>query len=272
MMEQSDEEESEEEMDEQEEEEEDEEVVYEIEMSDDDEEEEMEMEDYSEEMMGEDESYDYKKSMKAETKEMAIEHTFGVQINGLINQVLNFSNTTQTTSTNPYLFTYNINSIKSGWGLRCGLGYVYNASGTNDGVTTRTTNINDIHARLGIEKKFKLSEKWSSGVGLDFVYNNNSDNSSAKTVSFDTVTTKTKTTVSNIGGGAMAWLRYNITKNIQIGTETSLNYTTGTQKIWVQNTSNFGGVITQPDPTETNDKQSNASINLPIVFYLSVRF
>ena len=44
-------------------------------------------------------------------------HYVGVQVNGLIRQVLNFSNTTPTAPLNPYLLIYSLNH-KSGWGLR----------------------------------------------------------------------------------------------------------------------------------------------------------
>ncbi len=198
------------------------------------------------------------------------EHQVGVQINGLINQVFNFSNTTPATSTNPYLLTYNINSVKSGWGLRVGLGYTYGANSTNNGVNTNTSNINDGHFRLGIEKRFKLADNWTAGAGADFVYNTNNDNTTATTIAFDTVTTTTKTVVSSYGGGVMAWLRYNVTKNLTIGTETSFYYTTGKQKITIDINSTNSTTL-QP-PSVTDNKVSNGAIALPIVFYLAVKF
>lgn len=196
------------------------------------------------------------------------EHVIGVQINGLINQVFNFSNTTPAANANPYLLTYNITSVKSGWGLRVGIGYNYNSSSTNDNINFTTTKLNDIHARIGIEKRFKLEGKWSAGAGLDFVYNSNDDNTNTETFQIDTVTTNTKTTVSSYGGGIMGWLRYSITKNLTLGTETSFYYVTGNQK---NNYSTTENKIVIP-PTQTSNNLSTGTISLPIVFYLAVKF
>ncbi len=203
-------------------------------------------------------------------KEKLCDQFLGVQVNGLIRQVFNFNNSTAATEVNPYLLTYNINSRKTGWGLRASIGYNYNSSGTNDGITTRTSKLNDLHFRLGVEKSFKLSEKWSAGAGIDLIYNYNDDNTSASTISFDTVTTNTKTTISSYGGGAMGWLRYNLTKNITIGTESSFYVTTGNQKITVETI-----VAHNPNntpPTDSDNKVSFGTISLPVVFYLSVKF
>src|SRR4051812_9818028 len=100
-------------------------------------------------------------------------HYLGVQINELIRQVFNFNNTTST-NTNPYLLTYNINNRK-GWGLRLGLGYNYQSFTDDDGITRKTTDLNDLRSRLGIEKLFRLSDKWTAGAGMDAVLNHNDD-------------------------------------------------------------------------------------------------
>ena len=202
--------------------------------------------------------------------EKMVDHIIGVQLNGLINQVFNFSNTTQASSVNPYLFTYNVNSRKTGWGIRVGVGYNYNSSSTNDNINVVTTKLNDLHARLGIEKRFQLSGNWSAGVGLDFVYNANNDNTNAQTISSDTITTNTKTVYSNYGGGAMGWLRYNLTKNLVIGTETSFYYTTGYQKITYTFKESSNPNTTAPSVSD--NKLSQGTMNMPIVFYLAVKF
>src|SRR3954467_12047876 len=89
-------------------------------------------------------------------KDKKLQHEVGVQLNELVRQVFNFSNTAST-NTNPFLVTYSINSVKSGWGARVGFGYDYESITTDDGVTMRTSNLNDLHSRLGIEKMFTLS-------------------------------------------------------------------------------------------------------------------
>ena len=130
---------------------------------------------------------------------LQVDQYVGVQLNGLIRQVFNFNNSTASTTVSPYLLTYNINSRNSGWGLRIGVGYSYNSTATDDGITATTTRINDLQLRLGIEKAFKLSEKWSAGIGIDGVFNTNNDNTTNITKSAasfsapgDTTTTTTK--------------------------------------------------------------------------------
>ena len=207
-------------------------------------------------------------------EKMQVDQFVGVQLNGLIRQVFNFNNSTSSTNVNPYLLTYNINSRKSGWGLRLGVGYTYNSNSTDDGITATTTKTNDLQLRLGIEKAFKLSDKWSAGAGIDGVYNSNNDNTSNMVRSSgDTSTTAIKTVGSSYGGGAMAWLRYNITERVLIGTEASFYYTTGKQKNTIDQTDNplGGGGITTTETT-SNPTSSQGTFSSPIVFYLTVKF
>ena len=207
-------------------------------------------------------------------QEKMFEHSIGVQLNPLIRQVLNFNNSTTATNANvsPYLVTYNINLKKTGWGLRIGGGYNYSSVKNDDGVTATNTKLNDVQLRVGIEKAFTLSPKWSAGAGLDFVYNSNDDNNVAVTTSFDTITTTTKTTTSSYGGGPMAWLRYNITEKILIGTETSFYYLTGKDKITVTTTiTDFSGSSNSSD-SKTDNKVASGTFTLPVAFYVIVKF
>ncbi len=202
-------------------------------------------------------------------KEKKYEHVVGVQLNSLIRQVFNF-NGTPATDANPYLITYNMNSIKSGWGFRFGGGFVSNNSSNSDGITSRTTKINDLHLRLGVEKAFKLTYRWTTGVGLDLVLNNNDDHTTSITHSFDSVTVNTSDVISSYGGGAMAWLRYSFTKNIAIGTEASMYYITGNEKQSVETI--FSHSQNQQPAVKTDNKLSQGNFNVPVVFYLSVKF
>ena len=205
-------------------------------------------------------------------KEKMFEHYVGVQMNSLIKQVFNFSSSTTSVNNNPYLITYNINSIKSGWGLRLGAGYNYNAKTVIDNSGTSTTSdINDLQVRLGVEKAFKLSEKWSTGVGIDLAYNSNDDKTTAITHSFDTTTTLTHSVSSSYGGGAMAWLRYNITNRILVGTETSFYYMKGKNTRTTSVQSSQGGNTSTSDDNK-DDKPASATFSLPVVLYLIVKF
>ena len=208
-------------------------------------------------------------------KNKDVEQYVGVQINGLIKQVLNFNSSTNSTALNPYLLNYSINSKRTGWGLRLGVGYTYNSNYNNDGITETTNKINDLHMRLGIEKMFKLSDKWSAGVGLDFVSDMNNDNTKTTVSSGDTVTTEIKDIISNFGGGAMGWLRYHLTERILIGTEASYYFVSGTDKrtIDVTQTINFGsGSSKSTTETSTKPTITTAGFSSPVVFYLIVKF
>ena|ERR1022692_2585125 len=103
------------------------------------------------------------------------------------------------------------------------------------------------------------------------------DVTSTTVKSGDTTTTATKTVISSYGGGPMAWLRYNVTDKILIGTEASFYYVTGTQNTTVDVTTTtfsgggFGSVTTT---TETTSKPtvSQGTFTSPIVFFIMVKF
>lgn len=211
------------------------------------------------------------------TKERTHNHYVGVQLNGLIRQAINFNSNTNTTPVNPYLLTYSVNSIKSGWGIRAGVGYTYNSSTVNDGITKTVIKINDVQARVGIERRFMLSRKWSAGAGLDGLISNNDHHTVATIHSFDTTTTSTKSKLPAYGGGAMGWLRYNISDRISIGTEASFYYLTGTEdnelkvtKKVQSNTPPFT-VTTVTTVTKSKPKFSQGTFSSPIVFYLVIK-
>jgi len=210
-------------------------------------------------------------------KDPAMDQYIGVQMNDLIRQVFNFNNSATTPIANPYLLTYNINMKKTGWGLRAGVGYNYASTSTNDGITAATTKLNDLQFRIGIEKAFKLSSKWSAGAGLDFLYNTNNDNTSSTVSSTDTVTTVNKTVSSSYGGGPMAWLRFRVSEHVLIGTETSFYYTTGKQKNTIDITEPTvdplsGQSFTSTTETVTNPTLSQGTFTVPVAFYLIVKF
>lgn len=201
----------------------------------------------------------------------------GVQVNELIRQVFNFDdNSDNNTLRNPYLLVYSINSVKNGWGLRAGLGYNYRSFSENDGVTKRETKINELRARLGVEKSFSLSERWSTGIGVDGVIDYDNNKTTAVVQSFDTTTTVTSTKATRLGGGAMGWLRYSITSRILIGTETSFYYKSGDEKQTISITRRD---FSQPPPpryittvTKSNTTSSEGSLNVPVAFYLIIKF
>jgi len=205
-----------------------------------------------------------------------VDQFVGVQLNGLIRQVFNFNNSTASTIVSPYLLTYNINSKRTGWGLRLGVGYNYTSTASNDGITATTNRQNDLQLRVGIEKAFELGEKWSAGAGIDVVLNTNNDNTTTtvSTAGFgDTTTTANKAVGSSYGGGPMGWLRYAITPRVLIGTEASFYYTTGMQKSTIDITTdpNGNGAFSTTETT-SSPKTSAGTFTLPVAFYLIVKF
>lgn len=208
-------------------------------------------------------------------KEKKFDHQVGVQVNGLIRQVFNFSNNNPALD-NPYIVFYSINLRKSGWGLRVGGGFNNRFVAENDGIVENESTIKNINARLGIEKSFKLSDKWTTGVGVDGVYGNDYNKTYTVTRSFDTVTVRAKTTTKDYGGGVMAWLRYAITDKILLGTETSFYQRFGTLAQDVTITTSENNIFPGGGSTTTTSKQEHklneGIINLPIAIYLIVKF
>jgi hypothetical protein len=203
-------------------------------------------------------------------KEKSADMYIGVQLNGLVRELFNLNGSTTSANNNPYLFTYSINSRKTGWGLRLGVGYNYNFFSTNDGITQTDNNINDLQLRLGVEKMIQLSKKWSACGGIDLVLNNNDDHTTTTVNSspgFPGTVTDTKTNTMTYGGGPQGWLRYHITDRVLIGTEASFYYTTGKEKKSISINTGTGGV-NQPDE---DNNVSQGSFNSPIVLFLFVK-
>jgi len=201
-----------------------------------------------------------------------IQHHVGVQINELIRQVFNFNNSTTSTNNNPYLLVYSVNSVKKGWGGRLGIGYTYRSFTDDDGVNRKESNINSMQLRLGAEKAFRLSEKWSVGVGLDALYNRDNNDTRSTTKAFDTTLTVTTTKIQSYGGGAMGWLRYAVTDKVVIGTETSFYYVTGNQKQDISIASkSFGQPVTTTSSKIDNDVEEGV-FRMPVAIYLLIRF
>lgn len=201
-----------------------------------------------------------------------LEHHVGVQVNELVRQIFNLGNAP--TVTNPYWLTYNIHHIKTGLGIRLGGGYTVQTFANEDGITKRTTDINKMNVRLGVEKIFKLSGRWTTGAGLDGIYGTDYNNTESNVRSFDTTTTTTITKINSIGGGAMCWLRYNVTKNIVLGTEMSFYYTGSNkeQTVTITDRTNTFPTKIVTTTTKLDSKNTQGVFSLPMVLYLFIRF
>lgn len=133
-----------------------------------------------------------------------------------------------------------------------------------------------LQARLGAEKAFRLSNKWTAGVGIDGLYNMDNNYTRSVTRGFDTTTTVTDSDISSFGGGAMGWVRYNITDNIQLGTEASFYYVTGDQTQSISITrrvnSGIGGGSWSTTVTKVDNQVSEGLFRMPVALYLIIRF
>lgn len=202
-------------------------------------------------------------------------HYVGVQSNLLIRQVLNLSGNTATTN-NPYLFTYAINNRK-GWGLSAGLGLITSNTSTSDltgSFDKRTTQ--NFNLRLGVEKRFVLHQKWNALVGVDGLINKNKSTSDVKTVQIfgvtNTSTNTTKNENNGIGGAIRAALSYSITPRIQLGTETSLAFTSGKEKFSGSTFSDDGFGNINSTSTSNTSKVSGFNMNVPTAFFVILKF
>lgn len=208
-------------------------------------------------------------------KKKIFDHAIGVQMNELVRQVFNFNNSTANNLNNPYLLYYSMTHAKTGVGIRAGVGYNVQNFTNDDGITKSETNNDVLNARFGFEKTFKLSGRFSAGIGVDGLYSTDMNKTVTKVIGLDTVITTVKTNIDQIGGGAMGWLRYNVNNNVQIGTETSFYYQTGDKKQDIKVVTirrvGGGGVATSTE-TNTEGKESNGVFRVPVVFYLLIKF
>lgn len=204
-------------------------------------------------------------------------HQVGVQVNELFKQIFNFNGTA--VNTNPYLFIYSINSTRSGWGLRTGVGYNYQAITTDDGITKKTSELNDLRLRVGGEKMFVLSRKWTTGIGADAVLNYNDDYTKTMVRTTDSVTTESNSRIAAWGGGPMGWIRYHISDHVLIGTEGSFYLTTGTEKSDVAITrrqyipgpgGGYYGLVTTR--SSGDNKRTEGTLSVPIAIFIVVKF
>lgn len=204
-------------------------------------------------------------------KQKRFHHQVGVQVNELIRQVFQFGNGSTSANNNPYLLVYHINTLKGGWGARLGVGYTYRSFTDNDAVNKRESDINNMQLRLGIEKAFQLSGKWTVGIGVDGLYNTDNNKTISTTKAQDTSVTVSTTEVRSMGGGAMGWLRYNLTDYIVLGTETSFYYLSGDQKQDISIARRgFNQVTTST--SKTDNKTSEGVFRIPVALYLLIRF
>lgn len=200
-------------------------------------------------------------------------HTLNVQINPLLRQLLTIGQVEADNT--PFLLNYHINSVKSGWGLRTGMGLNYVQLKDNDGITSRNSGLTEYAVRLGLERRQALGKRWEGGYGLDGVMLRDENSTRTVVASFDTVTTESNSNITRIGGGLMLWLRFKVSEHVLIGTESSLYYQRGTLKEDVTVTRKD---FTQPGAPKTTVQNKFSTtltelpFRVPVSLYINIRF
>lgn len=147
----------------------------------------------------------------------------GIQANLLIQQFISF-NSNASINTNPYIFSYSKNDIKTGVGFVFGTGLNVNENSSNDGVSAVNVRNANVTFRIGYEKKYFQDQKFIPFWGIDFgiggVYNRVE---SSLNQSFNTATTVSETTKLFMGPAFRAGLCYTLSKHILLGTEFFFN-------------------------------------------------
>ena len=173
---------------------------------------------------------------------------------------------------NPYLLTYSMNNKETGWGIRAGIGSSSVSSSSAAISSSTVTDNTDLQLRLGVEKTFYITDKWTAGCGFDAKINYSNDKLSSNYQNqVDSTLTTTTTKLLTYGGGVFGKINFHLSKRILIGTEASIYYVTGTNNQTVDYTRTYNRY---PMSTESKSQPgfSRESINLPIVVYLLLRF
>jgi hypothetical protein len=195
----------------------------------------------------------------------------GVQANQLIRQILNFSNSNSVID-NPYLFTYSVNSKKTGVGFSSGLGFSVSNTLDGDPSNRRETNINNLSLRVGVEKKSYIAKRWLISWGVDIIHDN-FKNETTNTQIFDLTNPSnksvftTKTTTSVWGIGPRFTLNFKVSNRIMLGTEANYYYRSGTTSL--KASSNNQGNISN---SENSNDFTRFQFTVPAVIYLMVTF
>jgi len=209
-------------------------------------------------------------------------HYIGFQVNELLKQIINLNNS-NTAVDNPYIVTYSINMLKNNWGLHAGFGFNYNKKIDTESQINRETRVNDLSWRVGIIKRFKISNRFEVGTALDFIASRNIDKTVTVTVTANgsqkdsTVTTVTSK-ATGIGGGPQVSLAFHITDHLLVGTEASLYFFSEKQKKNILNVNTTIDVFNNNDKTITTSNLNTGTdtddftINLPVAIFLIVKF
>jgi hypothetical protein len=183
-------------------------------------------------------------------------HYIGVQANQLFRQIFNFGGSTSPVN-NPYLFTYAVNSVNTGWGFNAGFGYTHQEVRNEDPFNPIQTTIDDFFIRLGVERKVAIGEKWMTSYGLDIL------RESEKNVTEIGIPQpgrfETQTRNRGAGIGLRFTLNYHISEKVLLGTEATYYHK------WIKDTRTGTNM---PDNTE---KSKDFTFRVPVALFLILK-
>src|SRR6218665_2368224 len=82
----------------------------------------------------------------------------GIQTNLLLQQFISFNSNTSI-NTNPYVFSYAKNNIRTGSGFAFGTGFNLSENSTNDGVSSVNVQNINVTIRVGYERKYLQKQR-----------------------------------------------------------------------------------------------------------------
>jgi hypothetical protein len=208
-----------------------------------------------------------------EPKDKRFEHYVGVQINPLLRQLLTIG--TMPSVNNPFLLNYSLNNAKSRWGIHAGVGFNFIQLKNNDDITDRKTMITNVSSRIGLDRYFDLSPRWQVGFGIDGIYQLSENITNTQVVSFDTIDVENRLTTQRSGGGLRGFARFKLSERIMLGTESTLYYQFGFNKIESKVTSrdfNQPGAPKVTVSTSNVEQLIESQFSLPVVIYLAFKF
>lgn len=209
-------------------------------------------------------------------KEKMFDHFVGVQANLLIQQIFNFGEPNDVN--NPYLIKYTLRHNETGLAFNAGFGI--NASTSENDEGFKRTN-DGYDSRFGIGYQKTIGSKIEVGVGADFLYGYQAEETFSIQVitSFgttdSTITTSTNK-VTSVGGGLQASFSYVFAKRFLVGTEMSFYYTKVTDKFNVTSEAHFiqNGLDPSISINATNESADGTELKfqVPIAIFIAFKF
>ncbi len=203
-------------------------------------------------------------------------HHLGIQINPLLKQIINISNSPAID--NPFLLKYAFRFNKTQTELTAGLGFDFSESDAESGLQSTSS---DLSLRLGYSKRYMLGKRFEVGLGGDLIFNSrNIRTVNIQSVNFgqgalDSTVTTSRSTALGFGLGPQLNISYYITDHVRIGTEATYYFIRSEEKLNVEIV-NYTINPQQNDVTTTTENDSSnsndLSLTIPVALYLIIIF